>query len=420
MRRITRRSFAAGSVGALTGVAGSTNARAAAYERQHGHGHHRPDHGGNRRELRGMWIATVDNRDWPSESGLSPERQQEQLVAQLENARRRRLNTVYFQARPTADALWPSRYEPWSQWLTGTQGKDPGWDPLRFVVREAHRRDLAVEAWFNPYRIALHDDLGQLVPGHPARRHPEWAVTYGGKLYYNPGLPQVRRFVQDAMLDAVARYDIDGVHWDDYFYPYPLPGETFDDSAAFEEYGKDFPDLASWRRNNIDLLVQEAAHRIRRVKPWLRFGISPFGVWRNKTTDPAGSDTAAAVQTYDDLYADTRKWVREGRLDYVLPQIYWHMGFEVADYAKLAPWWAETVRGTRTRLYIGEALYKAGDPAQPQPWQDPAELSRHLTLCRSLPEVEGHIFFSAKEVGEDKIGAMARVVADHYPAARPR
>ncbi|HEV7626751.1 MAG TPA: family 10 glycosylhydrolase, partial [Streptomyces sp.] len=414
--RITRRSFAAGSVGALTGVAGSTNARAAEYERRHGRGHHRPGHGGNHREVRGMWIATVDNRDWPAEAGQSPAEQQAQLIAQLENARRRRLNTVYFQARPTADALWPSRYEPWSQWLTGTQGKDPGWDPLGFVVREAHRRDLAVEAWFNPYRIALHDDPGKLVPTHPARRHPDWAVSYAGKLYYNPGLPQVRRFVQDAMLDAVARYDIDGVHWDDYFYPYPVAGETFDDSAAFEDYGKDFPDLASWRRNNIDLLVQEAAHRIRRIKPWLRFGISPFGVWRNKTTDPAGSDSAAQVQTYDDLYADTRRWVREGWLDYVMPQIYWHMGFEVADYAKLAPWWAETVRGTRTQLYIGEALYKAGDPAQPEPWQDPAELSRHLTYCRSLPEVRGHVFFSAKEVGEDKIGAMARVVADHYPA----
>ena len=418
MRRITRRSFAAGSVGALTGVAGSTNARAAENERRRSRELGRPGRDGRHREVRGMWIATVDNRDWPSDSELSPARQQEELISHLETARRRRLNTVYFQARPTADALWPSRYEPWSEWLTGTQGKDPGWDPLQFVVREAHRRDLEVEAWFNPYRIALHEDLGKLVPEHPARRHPEWAVAYGGKLYYNPGLPQVRRFVQDAMLDAVTRYDIDGVHWDDYFYPYPVPGETFDDSAAFEKYGKDFPDLASWRRDNIDRLVQEASHRVHSAKPGLRFGISPFGVWRNKSTDPAGSDSAAQVQTYDDLYADTRKWVKKGWLDYVAPQIYWHMGFEVADYAKLAPWWAETVRGTGTRLHIGEALYKAGDPAQPEPWQDPAELSRHLTLCRSLPEVEGHIFFSAKEVGEDKIGAMERVVEDHYPAAK--
>lgn len=407
MRRITRRSFAAVSAGALAAVAGSSNLTAAARERRAGE---------SAPELRGMWLATVDNRDWPSASGLGPREQQQELLAHLDSARRRRLNTVYFQARPTADALWPSPYEPWSEWLTGTQGEDPGWDPLAFVVREAHRRDLAVEAWFNPYRIALHDDPARLVPSHPARRHPEWAVRYGGKLYYNPGLPQVRRFVQDAMLDAVRRYDIDGVHWDDYFYPYPVEGETFDDDAAFEEYGKGFPDRAAWRRDNIDRLVAETAGRVRRIKPGLPFGISPFGVWRNKTTDPAGSDTAAGVQTYDDLYADTRKWVREGLLDYVVPQLYWHMGFEVADYAKLAPWWAETVRGTRTRLYVGEALYKATAEAEPPQWRDPAELSRHLTYCRSLPEVRGHVFFSAKEVAEDVIGAMDRVVADHYPA----
>ncbi|WP_314173305.1 glycoside hydrolase family 10 protein [Streptomyces winkii] len=419
MRRITRRSFAAGSAGALTGVAGSSNLDAAAQERQRAGDRPGPEHGPARHgETRGMWIATVDNRDWPSAAGLTPREQQAELLAHLDTAKRRRLNTVWFQARPTADALWPSPYEPWSEWLTGEQGKAPGWDPLAFVVREAHRRDLAVEAWFNPYRIAIHDDPGRLVPSHPARRHPEWAVTYGGKLYYNPGLPQVRRFVQDAMLDAVRRYDIDGVHWDDYFYPYPVEGETFDDDAAYEEYGKGFPDRAAWRRNNIDLLVAEAARRVRLVKPGLPFGISPFGVWRNKASDPAGSDSAAQVQTYDDLHADTRKWVREGLLDYVVPQLYWHMGFEDADYAKLAPWWAETVRGTRTRLCIGEALYKAGDPAQPSPWQDPAELSRHLTYCRSLPEVRGHAFFSAKEVSEDVIGAMDRVVADHYPRGR--
>jgi uncharacterized lipoprotein YddW (UPF0748 family) len=415
MRRITRRSFAVGTAGLLTGVTGSTNARAESQRAQQADGTGRDR---NTRELRGMWLASVDNRDWPSGTSLTPEEQQAELIAHFENARRRHLNTVFFQVRPTADALWPSPHEPWSEWLTGTQGKDPGWDPLGFAVSEAHKRGLELEAWFNPYRIALHNDPGKLVPSHPARQHPEWVVSYGGKLYYNPGLPQVRSFVQDAMLDAVARYDIDGVHWDDYFYPYPVAGQTFDDSAAYEEYGKDFPDIASWRRNNIDLLVQEAAQRIASAKPGLRFGISPFGVWRNKATDPAGSDTAAGVQTYDDLFADTRGWIQKGWLDYVIPQIYWHIGFEVADYAKLAPWWAETVRGTRTQLYIGEALYKAGDPAQPSPWQDPAELSRHLTLCASLPEVRGHTFFSAKEVGEDIIGAMDRVVKDHYPGRR--
>ncbi|NLU66264.1 family 10 glycosylhydrolase [Streptomyces sp. HNM0574] len=415
---LSRRGFAVAAAGALAGslAAGDTAAAArTAPVRAAGPGPvlgRWP--GGDAHEMRGMWLATVDNRDWPSEAGLSPDAQRRELTASLDAAADRRLNTVFFQARPTADALWPSPHEPWSEWLTGEQGRDPGWDPLDFVVREARRRKLEVEAWFNPYRIALHDDPGRLVAGHPAREHPEWAVRYGGQLYYNPGLPEVRRFVQDAMLHAVERYDVAGVHWDDYFYPYPVLGEVFDDGAAYREHRGDFPDLASWRRHNIDTLVREMSARVHRAKPWVRFGVSPFGVWRNEETDPAGSATRAGVQTYDDLYADSRKWVREGWLDYVTPQLYWHLGFPAADYAELTRWWSRTVRGTRARLHIGEGLYKAGDRAQPAPWQDPAELSRHLTHCRDLREVRGHVFFSAKEVAEDRAGAMARVVRDHY------
>ncbi|WP_420894538.1 glycoside hydrolase family 10 protein [Streptomyces cinnamoneus] len=373
-----------------------------------------------RREFRGMWTATVVNVDWPSAPGLSPERQRTELLGLFDAAVSRRLNAVILQIRPTADAFWPSRYEPWSEYLTGTQGRSPGWDPLAFAVREAHKRRLELHGWFNPYRVANHTDPGRLVPTHPVRIHPEWAVPYGGKLYYNPGLPEVRRFVQDAMLDAVWRYDLDGVHFDDYFYPYPVAGQTFDDTAAYERYGAGFPDRAAWRRDNIDRLVRETGERIKRRKRHVRFGVSPFAVWRNRATDPLGSDTRAGVQTYDDLAADTRRWVREGWIDYIVPQCYWHIGFGPADYAKLLPWWAETVRGTRVQLYIGEALYRAGDPAQPAPWQDPGELSRHLDLARGRPEVLGNVFFSAKYVASDPVGAMARVVKDHYPhRARP-
>ncbi|MET7915175.1 family 10 glycosylhydrolase [Streptomyces avermitilis] len=373
-------------------------------------------------ELRGMWLATVANRDWPSRAGLTPAEQRAELLAHLDTAVRRRLNAVFFQVRPTADALWPSPYEPWSQYLTGTQGKDPGWDPLGTAVAEAHARGLELHAWFNPYRIANHTDPTRLVASHPARRHPDWAVPYGGKLYYNPGLPEVRAFVQDAMLDAVRRYQVDGVHFDDYFYPYPVAGQTFDDDAAYAAHGAGFPDRASWRRHNIDRLVTETAARVRKVRPAARFGISPFGVWRNAATDPLGSDTRAGVQTYDDLYADTRTWVRERWIDYICPQVYWNIGFAAADYAKLVPWWAAVAKGTGVRLYVGEALYKAGDPAQPAAWQDPVELSRHLTLAKQYPQVRGHVFFSAKEAAADRIGALARVVADHYqqPAKPPR
>ncbi|MFH8734837.1 glycoside hydrolase family 10 protein [Streptomyces sp. NPDC017964] len=402
MRHLSRRGFAVAAAAALTGLAAGDAVASGS------------GHAPVARDMRGMWLATVANRDWPSKPGLSAAQQRTEFIAHLDTAVGRHLNAVVFQVRPTADALWPSPYEPWSGVLTGVQGKDPGWDPLGTAVAEAHRRGLELHAWFNPYRIANHTDLSRLVPTHPARRHPDWVVPYGGKLYYNPGLPEVRKFVQDAMLDAVRRYDIDAVHWDDYFYPYPVAGQVFDDDAAYAAHGGNFPDRASWRRDNTDRLVREMAASVKRIRPRTQFGISPFGVWRNAATDPLGSDTRAGVQTYDDLHADTRKWVREHWIDYICPQVYWNIGFAAADYAKLVPWWSDVARGTGVRLYAGEALYKAGDPAQPAEWQDPAELSRHLTFAERYPQVNGHVFFSAKEVGADRIGAMARVVEDHY------
>jgi uncharacterized lipoprotein YddW (UPF0748 family) len=301
MTPITRRAFTALSAGAaVTVLVGGAPARA---------------DGGTRpvEQLRGMWISSVANGNWPSASGLPADTQRAELTALFDTAAARRLNTIYLQVRPTADAFWPSLHEPWSRYLTGTQGTSPGWDPLEFAVREAHRRGLQLHAWCNPYRIALTDDPGTLVSWHPARRHPEWVVAHGGKLYYNPGIPAVRRFVQDAMLETVTRYPVDGLHWDDYFYPYPVAGQTFDDDDAFARYGGGFTDRNAWRRNNIDLLVHEMAGRVRALRPQASFGISPFGVWRNAATDPRGSDTTAGVQTYDDLHADTLRWVREGR-----------------------------------------------------------------------------------------------------------
>ncbi|NGO08152.1 family 10 glycosylhydrolase [Streptomyces sp. HC44] len=419
---MTRRAFAGVMLAGLTTAGG-----AAAWAATTGGGEDEDETAEPRRragagELRGMWLSTVANRDWPSRTGLTAAQQRTQLLAHLDTAVRCRLNTVVFQVRPTADALWPSPYEPWSQYLTGVQGKDPGWDPLGTAVEEAHARGLELHAWFNPYRIANHADPAKLIASHPARKHPGWVVPYGGKLYYNPGLPEVRAFVQDAMLDAVKKYAVDAVHWDDYFYPYPVPGEAFDDDAAYAKYGGGFPNRAAWRRDNTDKLVRETAARVKKTRPATQFGISPFGVWRNAATDSLGSDTQAGVQTYDDLYADTRKWVREGWIDYICPQIYWNIGFAAADYAKLLPWWAKVAEGSRTKLYVGEALYKAGDPAQPEAWQAPAELSRHLTLAKEHPQARGHVFFAAKEVRADPTGAMARVIADHYkqPAKPPR
>ncbi|MGW2838765.1 glycoside hydrolase family 10 protein [Streptomyces sp. NPDC001493] len=407
MRRMGRRAFVLGAAGVVAALAAPGPAGAAG--RASRDRRHRVATG-----LRGMWIATVANVDWPSATGLTAATQRSELVAHLDRAVRFGLNAVILQVRPSADALWPSPHEPWSQYLTGVQGKDPGWDPLGTAVTEAHDRGLELHAWFNPYRVSNQTDPKKLVATHPARVHPDWVVPYGGKLYYDPGLPEVRAFVQDAMLDAVSRYDIDAVHWDDYFYPYPVSGQTFDDAGTYAEHGAGFSSKAAWRRDNIDRLVKETADRIKAIKPHVRFGISPFGVWRNKTTDPLGSPTAAGVQTYDDLYADTRKWIKQGWIDYICPQLYWSIGQSGADYAQLVPWWAEVVEGTDVDLYIGEALYKAGDPAQNSAWQNSAELSRHLTLAEDYPAVGGHAFFSANSVKADRIGAMARVAADHY------
>jgi len=379
-----------------------------------------PDPATPKRQFRASWVASVVNIDWPSRTGLSAAQQQAELVGWLDDAVRQRHNAVVLQVRPTADAFWPSAVEPWSKYLTGTQGGDPGYDPLAFAVAEAHKRNLELHAWFNPYRLSMDTNLDALVPSHPARQHPEWVVPYGGKLYYNPGIPAARRLVEDAIMDAVTKYDIDAVHFDDYFYPYPVAGQTFDDAAAYAEHGGG-KTLQDWRRDNINLLITELQQRIKAAKPYVKFGISPFAVWRNAGTDPEGSATTAGVQTYDDLYADTRRWVREGWIDYIVPQVYWAQGFAPANYDVVVPWWADQVRGTGVHLYIGQATYKVGISTQSPDWSDPAELSDHLARNTEFPEVLGDIFFSAKDVRADRLGATSLLNATWYtrPALVP-
>ncbi|OLF07785.1 glycosyl hydrolase [Actinophytocola xinjiangensis] len=380
-----------------------------------------PDPRTPKRQLRAEWIASVSNIDWPSRPGLTADQQRDELTGWYDEAVELGLNAVVVQVRPTADAFWPSPFEPWSRWLSGTQGTDPGYDPLAFAVTEAHERNLEFHAWFNPYRVSMTTDVNALVPTHPARVNPDWVIPYGGKLYYDPGLPEVRDFTTDAIMDAVTRYDLDAVHFDDYFYPYPVAGQTFDDADTYAEHGAGFDSLADWRRDNIDQLIEGLSTRIRATKPHVQFGVSPFAIWRNASTDPTGSPTQGGVQTYDDLYADTRKWVREGWLDYIVPQVYWNIGFTVADYAALVPWWSDVVTDTDVSLYIGQANYKVADPAQAAPWHNPNEISDHLTFNRSHPEVQGDIYFSAVQVRENALSHMDIVARDHYttPALTP-
>ncbi len=373
-----------------------------------------------KRQLRGAWIATVGNWDWPSSPGLPAARQKAELAALLDHAADLRLNAVYFQVRPAADTLYASPYEPWSQYLTGRQGGDPGYDPLEFAVTEAHRRNLELHAWMNPYRVSSQTDPRALVPSHPARQHPDWVVSYGGALYYNPGLPAVREFVTGVVTDVARRYDVDGIHFDDYFYPYPVPGAApFDDDTAFRRYAAGFTNRPDWRRDNVNQLIAGLAHAIPAVKPHLKWGISPFGIWRNAASDPRGSATSG-LQSFDDTYSDSRRWVLEGWLDYITPQLYWSIGFPEAGYDKLVPWWAEVANGSGVQLSIGQAAYKIGSSSPPA-WLEPGEMPSHLALNRSYPAVAGDVYFEISALMDDPLGFSRQLSGDFYayPALVP-
>jgi uncharacterized lipoprotein YddW (UPF0748 family) len=373
------------------------------------------------RQLRGMWLTTVYNIDFPSRGGLTQAQVKAEYEGWLNLAVAQRHNAIFVHVRPSGDAFWPSAYAPWSEWLTGKRnGVSPGWDPMAWMVGRAHARNLEFHAWFNPYRGSqpgpggAGGDFAKLAPGHPLLAHRDWAIVYPkgktARFYFDPGNPQARRFVEDSMLEAVRKYDVDGVHFDDFFYPYPEDGEDFPDDASYAKWGNGTA-RTQWRRDNVDTLVREMGERIKQLKPWVKYGISPFGIWRNRTKDPDGSDTYG-LESFDAIYADTRKWVQQGWLDYIVPQLYWYIGFDKADYAKLLPWWTTLVKGSGVQLYIGQADYRVGEPGG---WSNPAELDRHLTMDEQAG-VQGEVHFSAKQVRANRLGAVTRY-RDHHDAA---
>lgn len=371
-----------------------------------------------KRELRAAWIATVDNIDWPKKGVVEAEAQKRDFIEQLDELQAAGMNAVIVQVKPTADAFYPSAYAPWSEWLTGEQGKDPGYNPLAFMLEEVHKRNMEFHAWFNPYRISLQDRIDKLVPTHPARQHPDWVVTYGGKLYFNPGIPEAKQFISDSIMEVVKNYDIDAVHFDDYFYPYPVTGVDFPDQDAYAKYGSSFPNKADWRRGNVNTFVQDMNTAIKQEKRWVKFGISPFGIWKNKSQDPSGSDTNG-LSSYDAIYADTKKWVDQAWIDYIAPQIYWYMGYSPASYDKLIEWWSGVTTGKNVHLYSGQAVYRIGsaDPA----WQNPDEMPNQVAYNRNFDQVHGSIFFSAQWFKENPLGFTDRLKNDfyRYPALVP-
>jgi uncharacterized lipoprotein YddW (UPF0748 family) len=374
------------------------------------------------RELRGMWLTTVENIDWPSQPGLSEQTVKQEYLGWLDVMQKYHLNAIFVHIRPSGDAFWPSPYAPWSQWLTGKQdGSSPGWDPLQWMIEQTHARNIEFHAWFNPYRgdqpgpKGPGADLTKLAPNHPLLQHPEWRVVYpqgtsDSRLYFDPGIPEARKFVEDSMLDAVARYDVDGVDFDDFFYPYPEAKQDFNDAASFATYGTNSASKADWRRDNVNTMVREMSERLRAMKPWVKFGISPFGIWRNSSTDPAGSATRG-LQSYDEIYADTRTWVKQHWLDYVMPQLYWQIGFGPADPQVLFPWWSNLVTGTGVQLYPVYADYRIGESGA---WSDPGELDRQFALAGNY-QVQGSIHFDATSVRADRLGAVTRYTSKYYP-----
>jgi len=361
-------------------------------------------------DMRATWVSSVYNIDWPQDprkTGYNKEQQQADYIALLDQLSDMGLNAVFVQIRPTADAFYPSQYLPWSEWLTGSQGKDPGYDPLAFMIEETHKRGMQFHAWFNPYRVSVQGDLNKLSEDHPARQHPEWVVKHANKLMFDPGIPEVQEFIIETVMEVVTNYDIDGVHFDDYFYPYGQASEPFQDDNTYATYNKVFNNKEAWRRQNVDQFIQTLSKEIRAEKPYISFGISPYGVWRNASVDPTGSATKASVTSYDSLHADVRTWIRQGWIDYVAPQIYWHIGHSAADYATLVDWWVEETAGTGVDLYIGHASYKLADEKE-KDWSSADVLIDQLVYNEQYMNIAGDIFFSAKDLIRN-----TKQVADH-------
>ncbi|MGK7391374.1 MAG: glycoside hydrolase family 10 protein [Candidatus Cyclobacteriaceae bacterium M2_1C_046] len=350
-----------------------------------------------KKEFRGIWIATVANIDWPKSRGLSEEKQKEQFNEILDFYQNLNFNVAVVQIRAAGDAFYPTEKAPWSRFLMGTENYAPDtlYDPLEWMIEETHKRGMEFHAWLNPYRATTDLDTAILDEQHAFYQHPEWMVKYGTKYYFNPGLPEVKEHVVDVISEVVRNYDIDAIHFDDYFYPYKITNQIFDDSLQYQQYAAEGQSIDDWRRSNVSALIQECSEMIKREKPWVQFGISPFGVWRNAAMDSTGSSTRAGQTTYDDLYADVLKWMRERWIDYNVPQLYWSMDYPAASHRILVDWWSK--QAGNSNIYIGHGLYKV--KANPdKAWNKIKEIPRQIELTRAKQEIDGSVFFSAKSI----------------------
>lgn len=351
-----------------------------------------------KRELRGTWLQTVYQDGYARRSTKENQQYLTDILDRLEHAG---INVVFFQIRPSADAFYKSDLEPWSRFLTGITGKAPSpqWDPLQFMIDECHNRGMELHAWLNPYRVTT-SAKETLPPGHLYRKHPERFVRYGKKIYFDPGIPENRKHILKVVSDIITRYDVDGIHFDDYFYPYPVKGVRFPDARSYARYGKG-QKLGDWRRNNVNMLISEVHRLIADNKPWIRFGVSPFGIWRNAASDPKGSDSSG-LQNYDDLYADIQLWAQKGWIDYQMPQLYWEIGHPAACYSKLLTWWKDNAHDRH--LYIGQDIARINKHGQ---------LRQKFQPTRDYATVQGNVWWYGYSLA-DNAGCIADSLASTY------
>lgn len=371
-------------------------------------------------EFRGVWIATVVNIDWPP-ANASSEAQKADFIRQLDLHKRNGMNAIIMQVRPAGDAFYPSPYEPWSQWLTGTQGRAPVpfYDPMAFMIAETHKRGMEFHAWLNPYRAEFSIGKSSIASDNMLRKRPDWFLTYGTTRYFDPSNKEVQKFVINVIRDIVKRYDVDAIHMDDYFYPYPIGKTPFPDDYSYKRSGSTLS-KDDWRRSNVDSIIKNIHTAIKETKPYVKFGISPFGVWRNASVDNLGSDSKAGISNFDDLYADILLWMRKGWVDYVTPQLYRPVGDALINYQKLVDWWAANSFGRH--VYIGHGIYRAMETSSASAaFRNSNELPNQIKILRRTPGIQGSVYFSSKSFDRNPNGWNDSLRNNYYrlPAKIP-
>ena len=355
--------------------------------------------------MRGVWVATVNHIDYPSVPTSNGNVLKKEIDEVVNNCKAEGFNAIFLQVRPNSDAIYSSTIYPWSSYLTGTQGKAPTkqFDPLDYWIKQAHKNGIELHAWINPYRITSNGvaEWNALDPQNPARLHSDWVIQYGNdNFYFNPALPEVRAMIEAGVMEIIDGYDVDGIHMDDYFYP----GKDFPDQAYYAILNNgQFSSIEDWRRNNVNILIQEIDQLVHSKDVNIQWGISPSGVWENKSANPLGSDTMGGNPSYSKLYADTRLWAMSGWIDYIAPQIYWNIGHEKADYKTLVEWWSDTLKDSPTKLYIGLADYKAYQVQADSVWYGGTEIQKQMQMNKDNEKVSGEIHFRYKIVVNDPV-----------------